>query len=396
MPVTAGYLRRLLGAFAERPIPGESFVAILRAFRDDPTLELEAAGLRLAGRRWLPPTGRVLRSAGLTLDPFLLRGAELGVDPERSVYHTAGGAVPLGSRLPVVASVLDLAPWELPERYARSRAARFGHRLRARVLHDARALIVTSRATGESVRRRLHVDPQRIAIVPFAPDEAFRPGPVDQAQLARLRERHAIPERYLLMAGLYDARKDIASLLDGLARLRADTPPRRVPGWPPVVVLAGAPGAGREEDSALRRAVGRRGVGDLVRLTPRLEAGELALLTAGAHSFVYPALSEGTGGPVIDALAAGLPVICSKVGPLPEIVGKAGIIVEAGDPDRLAAALRTAWTDERIVDRLRAAAHARATGERRTWADVAAETRAVYGVAATDRRPGSGVRWLVG
>src|SRR5688572_12480146 len=77
-PLTAEYLQRLLGAFAAEPLPGESFVVISRALRTDPTLELEAAGLPVAARRLIPPTTRVLRSAGLTLDSFLLRGAELG------------------------------------------------------------------------------------------------------------------------------------------------------------------------------------------------------------------------------------------------------------------------------------------------------------------------------
>jgi glycosyltransferase involved in cell wall biosynthesis len=398
MPVTAGYLRRLLGAFGDRPLEGESFVAILRTLRPDPTLELEENGLALRGRRWLPPTGRLLRSAGLTIDPFLLRGAELGVGADDgAIYHTAGGAVPLGSRLPVVASVLDLAPWELPERYAQSRAARFGHRLRARVLRDASALIVTSRQTGESVRKRLHVDPQRITVVPLAPDEAFRPGAVDARLLARLRKRHEIPDRFLLMSGLYDARKDVGTLLDALAALRREDAPRGAAGaWPPVIVLAGAPGSGEDEDSALRRQVARRGVGDLVRLTPRLEPAELAALAGAARAFVYPALTEGTGSPAIDALAAGVPVVASKVGPLPEIVGGAGIIVEPRDPDRLGAALKTVWADAPIHDRLRAAAERRASGERRTWADVADETREVYESVAKRRPPGMSGGRLVG
>src|SRR5688572_32831702 len=77
-PLTAEYLQRLLGAFAAEPLPGESFVVISRALRADPTLELQAAGLPVAARRLIPPTTRVLRSAGLTLDSFLLRGAEIG------------------------------------------------------------------------------------------------------------------------------------------------------------------------------------------------------------------------------------------------------------------------------------------------------------------------------
>src|SRR5215218_10443078 len=118
-PLTAEYLGKLLDAFARDPLDGESFVLITRALRDDPSDDLAARGLPIASTRRIPPTTRVLRNAGLTLDSFLLRGAELRTaareDPEGgAVFHTAGGAVPVASGLPIVATLLDLAPWELP------------------------------------------------------------------------------------------------------------------------------------------------------------------------------------------------------------------------------------------------------------------------------------------
>src|SRR3954468_7194229 len=75
-PLTAWYLAQLLRAFAAEPIPDESFVLVSRSMRPDPADELAAAGLPVAASRRIPPTTRALRSAGLTLDSFLLRGAE--------------------------------------------------------------------------------------------------------------------------------------------------------------------------------------------------------------------------------------------------------------------------------------------------------------------------------
>ena len=133
-PLTAEYLGKLLDAFARDPLDEESFVLITRALRADPSDDLAARGLPIVSTRRIPPTTRVLRNAGLTLDSFLLRGAEIGAAEQGAVYHTAGGAVPVASGLPIVATLLDLAPWELPGIYATSAAARFGHRLRRRVL----------------------------------------------------------------------------------------------------------------------------------------------------------------------------------------------------------------------------------------------------------------------
>jgi glycosyltransferase involved in cell wall biosynthesis len=403
-PITAAYLERLLDAYAASPLPGESFVVLLRTGRDDPADALERRGLVVGGRRRLPPTARVLRSGGLTLDSFLLRGAEVGTARDvagsgaaGAVYHTAGGAVPLGSRLPVVATLLDLAPWELPEVYARSVAARFGHRLRARVLRDAARLIVTSRATGESARRRIHIRPERIVVIPLAADDDFGPGAADPERVAAMRARLGLPERYLVFAGRYDARKDLGTLFAALAGLREEgrpRAPRRAAAtaraedhadanpWPPLVVLAGAAGADGSDVAALGRAAERHGVADLVRLTPRLSQAEMATLEAGARGFVFPSISEGTGLAALEALACGVPVVASKTGPLPEIVGPAGIIVEPRDEARLAEALRAVWSDGRIHEQLRRAAQARSAAPRRTWLDVARETRTAYAEAA--------------
>ena len=189
-PLTAWYLDQLLRAFAAAPLDDESFVIVSRALRDDPAAELAAAGLPVAAVRRIPPTTRALRSAGLTLDSFLLRGAELATAGEAgSVFHTAGGAAPLASGMPMVATLLDLAPWELPDSYAASVAARFGHRVRARVLRDAERVIVCGRGVAESARRRLHIPAERLAVVPLAVDDEFRAAVRDSELLERARAR---------------------------------------------------------------------------------------------------------------------------------------------------------------------------------------------------------------
>jgi alpha-1,3-rhamnosyl/mannosyltransferase len=346
----------------------------------------------------LPPTSRLFRSAGLTLDSFLLRGAEVRIaagaedaGAAGTLYHSAGGAVPIASGLPVVATLLDLAPWELPERYAATSAARLGHRLRARNLRDAARVIVSSRATADTARRLLHLPEDRLAIVPLAADPAFSPEAADPARFASLRARFDLPPRYLVFAGRYDARKDFASLFAALAALREQAPsvptartrPASAgePDWPPVVVLAGAAGDGNEDSPAVARNARRMGVADLIRLTPQLEAHDLAALQAGALAHVQPALSDGTGLAVSEALAVGIPVICSRVGALPEAVGSAGIIVEPTDPARLAVAIRAIWEGGAVARQVTRRARQRALGPRRTWADVARETREVYAAA---------------
>lgn len=404
-PLTAAYLEGLLGAFDADPLEGESFALLLRSDLDDPTERF--VRLEVTGRRLLPPTHH-LRSAAMTIDPFLLGGLSLGAawragqgGAAGAVYHAVGGAVPVATGLPLVVTLLDLAPWELPRSYQRNPAARFGQRLRARLLRDAAAVLVGSDAVAASARRLLHLRRDRIRVIPLAPRPAFafwpggqRPagrraaGP-DAAPIQSERERLGLSERYLVYSGRYDARQDLATLLRALELMSAGGRPADLPAdvpWPPRVLLVGASPGDR---ASLARAAGRLDLGEVLAYAPHLPDERLATLVRGARAAILPALSDATGLPALEAIACGTPVVASAVGALPEVVGKAGILVPPREPERLAAALTTIWSDERVHARLAAAARRRAETDRRTWADVAADTRRIYADVGIRRPAGT-------
>jgi alpha-1,3-rhamnosyl/mannosyltransferase len=112
---------------------------------------------------------------------------------------------------------------------------------------------------------------------------------------------------------------------------------------------------------------------------------DLVDLVRGARGAVLPVVSEAAGLPAIEALACGVPVVASAVGPLPELIGPAGLLVEPRDANRLAVALATIWADDGVHDRIRTLALEGARREPRTWADVARETRAIYADVGNDR-----------
>jgi alpha-1,3-rhamnosyl/mannosyltransferase len=390
-PATARYLEGLLGAFDTEPLPGESFAFMLQSDRADPTTEF--ARLDVVGRRLLPPT-RLLRSGALTIDPFLLRGASLGAawradrgGAAGAVYHAVAGAPPILSRIPIVVTLLDLAPWELPATFQRTPTSRFGQQLRARLVRDAAAVLVGSRAVAASARRLLRLRAGRVRIVPLAPHPAFVTGNEDRAQLAEDRERLGLSGRFLVYFGRFDARHDVATLLRALDLLAGRARPRGLPAaaaWPPRVLIVGA---SPEDRAALARAAGRLGGGDALLYAPALAPERLAPLVRESRAVVMPALSDAAGLPALDAIAAGVPVVATAVGALPEVVGDAGILVEPRDPARLAEALRTAWADEPVHGQLVEAARERASSGSRTWADVARDTRRVYAeVGSAGRR----------
>jgi glycosyltransferase involved in cell wall biosynthesis len=320
------------------------------------------------------------------VDPLLLRAASTGAGwraedggASGSVYHAPGGSLPIASRIPVVAALLDLAPWSMPEDYQRGTAARFGQRLRARILRDAAIVLVPSEAARDEARRLLRIRRDRLRIVPLAPRPAFRPEALPDGDEERVRLGVA-GRRYAVYAGRFDARQDLPTLLGALAILGREAAPAGAdPGdWPPPVCLVGASPADR---ASLSRAALREGVAGSLVYAPGLPDDRLAGLVAGARVALQPARSEATGLAAMEAVAAGVPVIATAVGTLPEVVGAAGILVEPGDPARLATAIRAAWSDEGPYTALAASARERA-GAMRTWADVARETRAAWSEAA--------------
>jgi glycosyltransferase involved in cell wall biosynthesis len=403
-PATARYLEGLLGAYDTQPLAGESFAFLLQADLEDPTLAFRR--LDVVGRRLLPPT-RLLRSGALTVDPFLLRGASLGAAwrADRSgaagaVYHAVAGSPPLFSRIPIVVTLLDLAPWELPDTFQRSTASRFGQRLRGRLVRDAAAVIVGSEAVARSARRLVRVRPSRVRVVRLAAHPAFEAlgraaggdGTEPLVTAEEELERFGLPDRYLVYFGRFDARHDLTTLLRAVASLTKRSRPRSVAAsaWPPRVLIVGASPGDR---AALARAAARLGAADALVYAPAMPVERLAGLVKASRAVVIPAVTDAAGLPALDAIAAGVPVVAASVGALPDAVGRAGILVEPGDHERLAEALLTACADDRVHQQLVMAALERPEA-RRTWADVARETRLVYaevGVREGDNRATSPV-----
>jgi glycosyltransferase involved in cell wall biosynthesis len=395
-PLAAAYLEGLLGAYDADPLPGESFAFFLRSDLAHPTKGFRNPAV--FGRGLFPPT-RILGAAGMTVDPFILRGASLGVAwrAERSgaagaVYHVIGGGpLPIAPGLPVVATLLDLAPWELPDAFQQSLAGRFGHRLRAQLIRDADVVVVGTEAVGQATRRLLHVRRERLRVVRLVPRAAFVARATRRAEheTAELRSRLGVGERYLVFSGRFDARLDHGTLLGSLGILAGRPRPRALDTgatWPPQVVLAGA---SPDDRASIARAAARAGIGASLVYAPTLSTEALAGLVRAARAAILPVFSEAAGLPFIEALAVGTPVVASAVGALPELVGRAGLLVEPRDADRLAIALSTIWADDTVHARVAVAARERPKGHRRNWADLAAETRTIYaevGVRAASPR----------
>jgi len=170
-------------------------------------------------------------------------------------------------------------------------------------------------------------------------------------------------EKVVLNVGAIQTRKNITGLIGAFETLD--------PSWR--LVLAGSYGYGAE---AIRERIERSSAHQRIAVLGYLPTHELAAWYARASIFAFPSLDEGFGMPVLEAMAAGTPVLTSNCSALPEVVGDAALLVDPQNPDGMAEALHNLAGDENLRGALSSAGRSRA--RHFTWQEAARETWEVY------------------
>lgn len=224
----------------------------------------------------------------------------------------------------------------------------------------ADAIIAVSRFTAGQVESLLGVEPGRIHVVHHGVRPLIAAEPAGAAATVR--------EPLILSVGALQVRKNTLGLLRAFERL----PQAAIAaGWK--LVLAGARGYGAEELVAEIERSPRRAA---IELPGWIDDAALARLYARASVFAFPSLDEGFGIPIVEAMAAGVPVLISSASSLPEVAGGAAVEVEPGDTGALGEALRRLIEDEDL--RAGLAAKGRARAQEFSWEKCAQQTWQVY------------------
>ena len=214
-------------------------------------------------------------------------------------------------------------------------------------LRTASAVVAISESTRRDAQRIHGLAAEQVAVVyPGVGPEFTRV--TEAPTLTTVRERYALPERFVLFVGTLEPRKNLSVVLRALARPEL----RDVP-----LVVAGRPGwlVGETESWLDRLAVRVRRIG-------RVPDADLPALYSLADVFVFPSLYEGFGLPALEAMACGAPVIAANTSSLPEVVGDAGILVPPDDPAQWAGAIAGMWASAERRDAWRARGQSRARG----------------------------------
>jgi glycosyltransferase involved in cell wall biosynthesis len=312
--------------------------------------------------------------AGQVRMPGVIRRLKL------DVFHSPNYMIPLAAfprrgRRPgaarAVVTIHDLIPLIFPDYVPRSRKRRlfFLYRWLMRdIARRADVIITVSRASRADVIRHLGLPSERhgrVAVVTEGVSPRFQPPP----------ERPAPPRdapRTILWVGRADPYKNLAVLIEAFARLRGQVR------LDVRLKLVGPPDARYPEADRLARQLG---------VAPHIErAGYLAddaLVRAyqEADVFALPSRYEGFGLTVLEAMACGVPVVCSNKGSLPEVAGQAAILVQPSDVVGLSEALKRVLLDPRTARDMRRRGLERARTF--TWDQTARQTLDAYRLAMT-------------
>ena len=272
------------------------------------------------------------------------------------VVHGTNFVLPPAHGTAGLVTVHDLTAWRFPKMVDRYSAAY--PVLVERALARGASVHCVSHSVAAEVVDVLGLSGDRVHVIP----NGFARGHTGNSE----RTRDMIAGPYLLAIGTVEPRKDYVGLVESMTEVWNHYPELRL-------VIAGADGWGTEE---LANAAERVGAGDRLIRLGYVSEQEKADLLAGAELFVFPSVYEGFGLPVLEAMDAGLPVVTTSTGALPEVAGDAALLVTPRSADELSRAILLALADDDLRRTLVA------SGRRRvqdfSWDRMAAEMADLY------------------
>lgn len=259
------------------------------------------------------------------------------------LVHGTNYVVPPGRRPARLVSVWDMTAVRYPEMCTPTSRRYPG--LVARAVAAGAWVHTGSDYVKAEIVEHFAVAPERVLVV--APPVSGPPPGGTAAGRGPLGEARVSGPPYVLGLGRTEPRKDFPGLVRAFDIAAESQPDLQLR-------IAGPPGWG---DAALAEAVASARHRDRIRLLGWVD--DVPALLAGAAVFAYPSLYEGFGIPPLEAMAAGVPVVATAAGAVPEVAGDGALIVAPGDPEALAAAMVRALVDAGERSRLVAAGYRR-------------------------------------
>lgn len=290
---------------------------------------------------------RVLKRRGPMWSQLVLANAALRDRPD--VLFIPAHVIPFGltfaprsKRPTLITTIHDVVFKQFPDSYSTRERWYADHATQLAVRHADR-IIVPTEAVKRDLERYYGCGLEKMVVVhhgvaiPVFPERAAR---VEGQRGDGLRQAQAITEAapLLLYVGRLERKKNVARMVEAFSRIASQHPDLRF-------VLAGPPGFGYEE---VRAAIDRSSVRDRIIETGWVDQTQYHQFLSSASVFLFPTLGEGFGLPILEAMAAGVPVITSSGGAHGEVAGDAALLVDPESTEEIAAAIDRTLRDANL------------------------------------------------
>ncbi|MDP6522993.1 MAG: glycosyltransferase family 1 protein [Kiritimatiellia bacterium] len=282
-----------------------------------------------------------------------------------ALVHAPGYIAPLLADVPVVISVYDVIALKQPE------LCTVSNRLHYRVfmplsVQKASGIIVPSEKTKQDLGELFPKVEGKTTVIPLGVATKYQVLERTDS-FHKIRQKYALPQDFILFVGQREPKKNLQALIHAFEIMARDS------SFNHGLVVAGKKGWGQ---SRVHRIVRDLGLSGRVTFADFVAPEDLPYLYNMADAFVFPSLYEGFGLPPLEAMACGIPVVCSNRGSLPEVVGDAALLADATDPSSIAASLHRAINEEKTRTDLIEKGKQRA--RQFTWRKTAELTEAFY------------------
>lgn len=201
-------------------------------------------------------------------------------------------------------------------------------------------IITISNFSKQDIISHYKISKNKVTVACPGYDKAIFKKVEDKDQITQTIKKYNLPDSYIIYIGTVQPRKNLIRLIEAVSKIKDLN----------LVVVGKTKGEGRQgwmyED--IIKMPASLGIDERVKFLGFVPTADLPDLIAGSTVFIQPSLWEGFGIPVLEAMAVGTPVIVSNVSSLPEVVGKAGLLVDPYSVDQIEQAIRTITTDKKL------------------------------------------------
>ena len=275
-------------------------------------------------------------------------------------------SIPSGIKVPLVITIHDVTPLEFPDHYPPGFRGWFNIQQQKYRLHQAGRIITDAYASIKSIHHFLNIPYSRIRFIHLAADSVYRPI-TDRRILARIKTKYDLPDKFVLYVGDVNWNKNLPGLAAACRQLSV---PLLIVGKQALELESSD--LNHPELIHLRELMADKNV-----IRPGfIPTADLVGIYNLAAVYCQPSFAEGFGIPVLEALACGTPVACSRISSLTEIAGDAALYFDPADSADISKVVHQLFISSRLRSKLRQSGLGQSA--QFSWAKTADSTLQVY------------------